>query len=146
MMLTKKSTLALIVLALVSGCSHSKHSADTALMSEFESKVGNKVYFAYDSSAISHEAAKTLSAQAEFIKQHAEKSFIIEGHCSKEGTREYNLGLGERRANEALKTLAKHGVELDKLTVISFGKEKPLVDGDDKASLAKNRAAVTVIQ
>jgi len=138
-------TVALCSLVLITACSQ-KDSANSALMNEFESKVGNKVFFALDSSAISAEASQTLAAQAGFMKNHSDKDFIIEGHCDERGTREYNLALGERRANAALKALAKHGVAPEKMTVISFGKEKPMVEGNDQAAWAKNRRAVTIIQ
>lgn len=138
--------VALCSLVLITACSQNKDSANSALMNEFESKVGNKVYFAFDSSAISSESAQTLAAQAEFMKGHSNKDFIIEGHADERGTREYNLGLGERRANAALKVLAKHGVAPEKMTVISYGKEKPMVEGNDEAAWAKNRRAATIIQ
>lgn len=138
--------LAIAALALVAACSHNKDSANSALMNEFENKVGNKIFFAFDSSEISAESDKVLGAQAEFIKKHSDKDFIIGGHTDFFGTREYNLGLGERRANAALKTLVKKGVAPEKMTVISYGKEMPMVECNDVATCAKNRRAVTVIK
>jgi len=134
--------LALCSLLLVTACSNKNGSSEnSALMNELENKVGNKVYFAFDSSSVTSEAGQVLSRQAEFIKAHSDKNFIIEGHCDERGTVEYNIGLGERRANAVLKFLAHNGVSPEKFTVVSYGKEKPAVEGDD----AKNRRAVTVI-
>lgn len=138
--------IALMALAFIAACSHNKDSANSALMNEFENKVGNKVFFEFDSSAISDESARTLVAQSEFMKKHSDKNFEIRGHTDFFGTREYNLGLGERRANAALKTLVKNGVAPEKMTVISYGKEMPMVECSDVATCAKNRRAETVIK
>lgn len=144
MKLVNRAVALAFSLTLLTACSHK--TEHNALTTELDKKVGNKVYFHFDSSAITPESSKVLAAQADFIKaKAADKSLVIEGHCDERGTREYNLGLGERRANATLKALSKHGITPEKMTVISFGKEKPAVEGQDEAAWAKNRRAVTVI-
>jgi peptidoglycan-associated lipoprotein len=76
--------------------------------------------------------------------RYPNKRATIEGHCDERGTREYNLALGERRANAAKNYLVSLGVSADRLTTISYGKERPVALGSDEASWAKNRRAVTV--
>jgi peptidoglycan-associated lipoprotein len=138
--------LVLCSLLVMTACSAKKDGGENnALMSELENKVGNKVYFAFDSSAISSDAGHALTRQAEFIKAHEAKNFTVAGYCDERGTVEYNIALGERRANSVLKFLAHHGVAPDKITVVSFGKEYPAVEGDNEAAWSKNRRAVTTI-
>lgn len=80
------------------------------------------------------------------MKEYPNLSFVIEGHCDKKGTIEYNLALGERRANSVKEYLVQHGINPGRLTVISFGKERPAIIGDSEEVFAKNRRSVTVIR
>lgn len=107
--------------------------------------VGDRVYFATDSSAIDAEAEATLSAQANWLQQHPELNIAVEGHCDERGTREYNLALGERRANSAKNYLVSLGVSASRITTISYGKERPADMGNGDAAWSQNRRAVTVI-
>lgn len=141
----QKSVLVLACLLGLSACTP-KSIEEGPLTKSLERKVGNTVYFDFDSSLISPEAHQTLTEQAQFIKSQApNKTIIIEGYCDERGTREYNLALGERRANAALRVLIDSGINPEHMVVISYGKEKPAVIGDTEAAWAKNRRAVTVI-
>lgn len=109
-------------------------------------KIGDKVYFAFDSSSLSHEAKETLDRQAEFLKSHPDLTIRVEGNCDERGTREYNMALGERRAFAAVNYLISKGINSDRITAISYGKERPAVLGHDEAAWSLNRRSVTVIR
>lgn len=108
------------------------------------SDVEDRVFFALNKSNLSQEARHILDKQAEYMKKHHDKSFTVEGHCDERGTREYNLALGERRANSARKYLSSKGVQ-NPIELVSYGKERPAVDGHNEETWAKNRRAVTVV-
>lgn len=99
------------------------------------------IYFDYDKSSLSSEAKRTLAANAEWMKSNPKTSLQIEGHCDERGSIEYNLSLGERRAQSVKSYLVSLGIPGRRLTVISYGKEKPLVQGDSEAAYSKNRRA-----
>ena len=101
----------------------------------------SSVHFDYDSSTLSSDARRQLSENAEWIKSHADATVQIEGHCDKRGSTEYNLALGERRAKAVKSYLGSLGVKSKRLTVISYGEEKPLDNGDSEEAYAKNRRA-----
>jgi peptidoglycan-associated lipoprotein len=102
------------------------------------------IYFDTDRYNIDSADAAALAAQAQWLMQYPNKRATIEGHCDERGTREYNLALGERRANAAKNQLATLGVDPSRLTTVSYGKERPAALGSDEDSWAKNRRAVTV--
>lgn len=104
----------------------------------------DRVYFDTDKSDIDAQAQATLRSQAAYLKQYATVRVTIEGHADERGTREYNLALGERRANAAKNYLASQGIDAGRISTISYGKERPEALGSDEASWAKNRRAVTV--
>jgi peptidoglycan-associated lipoprotein len=105
-----------------------------------ELKAGlEKVYFDFDSSALSQSARDTLAKNAQILKQGRAANIRIEGHCDELGSDDYNLALGERRAKAALDYLQTMGVPAERLSVISYGKEKPADPGHDDAARAKNR-------
>lgn len=108
--------------------------------------VADRVFFALDSSEITAEGRATLEKQAAWLKTRANLRATIEGHCDERGTREYNLALGERRAAAAKNYLVSLGVPESQLSTISYGKERPAVEGSDEAAWAQNRRAVTVVQ
>ncbi len=85
-----------------------------------------------------------LAAQAQWLARYPAKRITIEGHCDERGTREYNLALGERRANAAKNYLVSLGVDPARITTVSYGKERPVALGSDEASWSQNRRAVTV--
>ena len=108
--------------------------------------VGDRVFFAYDSYDLSPEARATLDRQAQWLNQYGQLSITIEGHADERGTREYNLALGEKRANSVKSYLSTLGVDSSRLNVISYGKERPEVAGDEPGAWAQNRRSVTVVQ
>lgn len=101
----------------------------------------NTVQFEYDKSTLSAEARKTLQGNAEWMKNNAKMKVQIEGHCDSRGSLEYNLALGERRANSVKAYMNSLGIPNSRLSVISFGEQKPLVDGETEEAYSKNRRA-----
>jgi peptidoglycan-associated lipoprotein len=112
---------------------------------DLATRAGDHVLFDFDSSQITAEARETLAKQAEWLKQYNSANVTVEGHADERGTREYNLALGERRATSVKKALISLGVEAGRLQTISYGKERPAVDGHDEAAYAQNRRGVTTI-
>jgi peptidoglycan-associated lipoprotein len=113
--------------------------------SDLEQNVGDRVFFDYDSSSLSNEAQSTLDRQAEWLKKYGDISVTLEGHCDERGTREYNIALGERRAAAAKKYLVGKGVSSSRISIISYGKERPAVIGSDESAWSQNRRAVSVV-
>lgn len=111
----------------------------------FSQTIGDKVLFAVDQSTLSPEARTTLGGQAQWLMTNAQYSAIVEGHADEQGTREYNLALGARRANSVQEFLISQGVASNRLRTVSYGKERPLEVCSDEACYSKNRRAVTVI-
>ena len=107
--------------------------------------LSNTVHFAFDQYDIDDEARRILDSQAQWLVAHPDMRVTIEGHCDERGTREYNLALGDRRANAAKNYLAARGVSPTRITTISYGKERPIALGSDDASWAQNRRAVTIV-
>jgi peptidoglycan-associated lipoprotein len=103
------------------------------------------VLFAFDSYGLDERARQILGGQAEWLLTNPGVRVTIEGHADERGTREYNLALGERRANAAKNFLSAQGVGADRLSIISYGKERPAVDGSNEEAWAANRRAVTVV-
>lgn len=105
----------------------------------------DRVLFALDSYSLDPEARAILDSQAAWLLANPAVRVTIEGHADERGTREYNLGLGDRRANAAKNYLAARGVPESRMTTISWGKERPAALGSDEGAWAQNRRAVTVI-
>jgi len=103
------------------------------------------VYFAFDSSAISGESKSELKQNASWMKSNGSASVQIEGHCDERGTVEYNLALGQRRAEAVKKYLHHLGIPNSRMSTISYGKERPEDQGHDKSAWAKNRRAAFVV-
>ncbi len=113
---------------------------------DFVAQAGsNTVYFGYDSYELDDPSRAVLGKQAEWLARYPGVNVTIEGHTDDRGTREYNLALGDRRANAAKNFLAAQGVDASRITTISYGKERPAVDGSGEDVWAKNRRAVTVL-
>ena len=106
--------------------------------------VGDRVFFAYDSAELDPDAQELLQAQAAWLKQYNKTSIIIEGHCDERGTREYNLALGERRAQAVKNYLNGLGVG-SSISTISYGKERPAVVGSREYAWSQNRRSVTKV-
>jgi peptidoglycan-associated lipoprotein len=116
------------------------------LNEQFKREVSsNTIHFALDQYDIDPEARAILDSQARWLMAHPDTRVTIEGHCDERGTREYNLALGDRRANAAKNYLAARGVSPARITTISYGKERPLALGSDEGSWAQNRRAVTIV-
>lgn len=110
-----------------------------------EIEVQDRVFFGYDSFDISTESKKVLDTQVAWLKSDEKIKITIEGHCDERGTREYNLALGERRAESVKQYLIAQGVNLNRISVISYGKERPAFMGASEETFAKNRRAVVVV-
>jgi peptidoglycan-associated lipoprotein len=107
--------------------------------------VGDRVFFGYDRFDLTPEARDILQMQAQWVQQYPNLTITIEGHCDERGTREYNLALGEKRANAVKNYLRALGVPDYRVNVISYGKERPAVLGSNPSAWAQNRRGVTVI-
>ena len=113
---------------------------------DFLAQVGSDtVHFATDSADVDQEAKGILAAQIAWLRKYPNVRVTVEGHCDERGTREYNLALGDRRANSAKNFLVGGGIDASRISVISYGKERPIATDSDEASWAQNRRAVTVV-
>jgi len=111
---------------------------------DFFVNVGDRIFFDLDKSEITEAAAGTLKKQSAWLQKYQNHTVVIEGHCDERGTREYNLALGERRANAVRESLISLGVAPGRIETISYGKERPAVLGSNKSAWAQNRRAVTL--
>jgi peptidoglycan-associated lipoprotein len=118
---------------------------DPASIAYFNQTVGDKVLFAVDQSTLSETARATLSGQAQWLLRNPSYAIIIEGHADEQGTREYNLALGARRASAVQNFLIAQGVQAGRMRTISYGKERPIEVCSVEACYAQNRRAVTVL-
>jgi peptidoglycan-associated lipoprotein len=107
--------------------------------------VGDRVLFAFDSSALSAESRTTIERWAAWLKTYPANSVIVEGHADERGTREYNLALGERRADAARDYLVSLGINTNRVKVVSFGKERPAIAGSNENAWGQNRRAALVL-
>jgi peptidoglycan-associated lipoprotein len=112
---------------------------------DFVQNVGDRVFFEFNESNITPEGRATLEKQADWLKRYQNVTVTVEGHCDDRGTREYNLALGNRRAAAVKRTLAALGVAGNRIAIISYGKERPVVVGDNEQAWAQNRVGITVI-
>ncbi|MBO9451580.1 peptidoglycan-associated lipoprotein Pal [Tropicibacter sp. R16_0] len=120
-------------------------AADPSSPAYFQQAVGDRVLFEVDQSTLNDAARATLLAQANWLLENTDFSATIEGHADEQGTREYNLALGARRANAAREFLISRGVAGSRLKVVSYGKERPIEICSEEACYANNRRAVTVL-
>lgn len=112
---------------------------------QFVTQVGDRVFFGYDRHTLTPDAVKTLEAQVKWLKDKPDVKIVIEGHADERGTREYNLALGERRANSIRAFLVSSGIAKDRILIVSYGKERPAVAASNEAAWAQNRRGVTVL-
>ena len=137
---------------LISACSTAKKSVDTVDdvytgtdTVEFLAKgVPDRIFFATNKSKLTTASRDTLRKQATWMRKNKDMTITVEGHADERGTREYNLALGERRANAAKDYLMTYGVSSDRIKVLSYGKERPVDSGSNPLSWSKNRRSVTV--
>ena len=149
----KKLLSLFCALVALSGCStfgadgglFSGADCESRLARDFVENTTDTVFFAFDSSSLSAEAQAALDTQVAWLKKHDDVNVIVQGHCDDRGTREYNLALGERRANAVKQYLVSQGIEESRISTISYGKERPAVLGNNEAAWAQNRRAITVV-
>ena len=150
-----KNTFLVIVACLaISACATKKVTTSNQLQGDvytgtdtvkyLASGVPDRVFFATNESVLTTASRDTLRKQAAWMRKNSDLTFVIEGHADERGTREYNLALGERRANAAKDYLMTYGVAGNRLSVISYGKERPVDSGSNPLSWSKNRRSVTV--
>ncbi|WP_137123945.1 peptidoglycan-associated lipoprotein Pal [Roseomonas sp. HF4] len=153
--MTTRLLSAAAALALLAACSSTdQNAAQTGAggtirpgsQEDLVANVGDRVLFDFDSSVVRGDQRPILSRQAEWMGRNAEVRIQVEGHADERGTREYNLALGQRRANAARDVLVASGVNGARLSTISYGKDRPAALGSDEASWAQNRRAVSVVQ
>ena len=106
--------------------------------------VPDRVFFAYDSDSVAASAQATLSKQAKWLKANPSVAIAVEGHADERGTREYNLALGDRRASSVKDYLMSQGISSNRISTISYGKERPVKSGSNDTAWAQNRRSVTV--
>jgi peptidoglycan-associated lipoprotein len=147
----KKLLSSLALVFFIGACSEPEETADcatTAMQTEFINYVGlegDRVFFALNKQDVTAAESAKLDKQAEWMTQNAAVNVSIEGHCDARGTSEYNIGLGHRRAEAAKAYLVSKGISADRISTVSYGKERPAVVGSDEAAYAKNRRSVTVV-
>lgn len=137
--------LALAALATVAACAQNKPAATTAgtvapgTAQDFIVNVGDRVYFLVDQSDLTDQARAILDRQATWLNRYGSYRILIEGHADERGTRDYNIALGDRRAQAVSQYLQSQGIAAARIQTISFGKDKPLDPGHDEAAWARNR-------
>lgn len=149
-----KALSALAAMLLITACSNNDTQTASAAtttvtpgsVGDFRQNVGDRVFFDTDSSTVREDGRQTLNRQAEWLKKYGNYQITIEGHCDERGTREYNLALGERRANAARQYLIAQGIPASRIKTVSYGKERPDPVGSDEAAWARNRRAVTALE
>ena len=116
----------------------------TDTVKELAKGVPDRVFFATNETVLTTASRETLRKQASWLRKNSDINVVVEGHADERGTREYNLALGERRANSAKDYLMTYGISSDRISVLSYGKEKPIDSGSSPLSWSKNRRSVTV--
>ncbi|GGL72364.1 peptidoglycan-associated lipoprotein Pal [Wenxinia marina] len=111
----------------------------------FNQTIGDRVLFVVDQSTLTDQARATLNQQAQWLLTNSDYLAVIEGHADEQGTREYNINLGDRRANAVREYLISQGVPANRLRTVSYGKERPVAVCSDESCYSQNRRAVTVI-
>ncbi|MBM3647393.1 MAG: peptidoglycan-associated lipoprotein Pal [Alphaproteobacteria bacterium] len=151
-MSTIKALMAIAAMIFLASCSNQEQAAAATTtvtpgsVADFRQNVGDRVFFDTDQSVIREDGRQTLNRQAEWLKKYTQYPITIAGHCDERGTREYNLALGERRANAARQYLIAQGVPASRIKTISYGKERPDPVGSDEAAWARNRRAITELE
>lgn len=151
-----------LLLALVAACSQDRDPSDDSFsrpsgasdafettqsfapgsFDEFSITAGDRIYYGFDKYNIAPEYQIVADNQAAWLTQYANVNLVIAGHCDARGTREYNLALGMRRSNSHKNALVARGIDPSRVTTISYGKERPLVEGTTEADYAQNRVTI----
>ena len=148
----KNVLLVIFATLILSACSTAKKSGNIdgdvytgkETVEYLASGVPDRVFFATNKSSLTTASRATLRKQATFLRKNKSLNVTIEGHADERGTREYNLALGERRANAAKDYLMTYGISSDRISVLSYGKERPVDSGSNPLAWSKNRRSVTV--
>ncbi len=120
-------------------------ASDPSSAAYFQQNVGDRVLFAIDQSTLSEEGRLAVLSQANWLMANPAFTAVIEGHADEQGTREYNLALGARRANAVQELLVSQGVAANRISTVSFGKERPIQVCSEESCYTQNRRAVTVL-
>jgi peptidoglycan-associated lipoprotein len=150
----KNGILVLIASLVLSACATQKKTTTGQIQSDvytgsdsveyLASGVPDRVFFATNETVLTTASRETLRKQAGWLRKNSKFSVVLEGHADERGTREYNLALGERRANSAKDYLMTYGISSDRISVLSYGKERPVDSGSNPLAWSKNRRSVTV--
>ena len=148
----KNIFLIIFTTLILSACSTEKKAGNidgdvytgTDTIEYLASGVPDRVFFATNKSSLTTKSRETLRKQATYLRKNKKLNVTIEGHADERGTREYNIALGERRANAAKDYLMTYGISGKRISVISYGKEKPVNPGSDPLAWSQNRRSVTV--
>ena len=116
------------------------------MQAELQSDVGDRVFFDVDQSTLNSDAMTLLSSQAQWLISNRDYKIVVEGHADEQGTREYNLALGARRANSVKEYLVSLGVSDDRLQTVTYGKERPIEICSAERCYSQNRRAVSVLK
>ena len=150
----RNSLLVVLACLALSACATQKSSIPGQIQSDvytgtdtveyLASGVPDRVFYATNESVLTTASRETLRKQAAWLRKNSDITVVLEGHADERGTREYNLALGERRANAAKDYLMTYGISSDRISVLSYGKERPVDSGSNPLAWSKNRRAVTV--
>ncbi|USO01605.1 MAG: OmpA family protein [Alphaproteobacteria bacterium] len=145
-----KNILSILIVGLsLAGCACDRNSCaqvGPGSCTDFQQSTAERVHYDYNSASLRADAKDALDGQVAWLAKYPNVSILVEGHCDKRGTREYNLGLGERRAAAVRDYLFSHGVSKERVRIVSYGKERLAVEGDDEQAHTYNRRAVTVVE
>ena len=150
----KNAFLVIILSMLLSACATQKKASIGQMQGDvytgkdtveyLADSVADRVFFATNESILTTASRDTLRKQAAWMRKNSSVTVVLEGHADERGTREYNLALGERRANAAKDYLMTYGISSNRISVISYGKERPVDSGSNPLAWSKNRRSVTV--
>ena len=148
----KNILLVIFATLILSACSTAKKSGNVdgdvytgkETVKYLASGVPDRVFFATNETVLTTASRETLRTQASWLRKNSSINVVLEGHADERGTREYNLALGERRANAAKDYLMTYGISSDRISVLSYGKERPVDAGSNPLAWSKNRRSVTV--
>ena len=150
----KNAFLVMVACLVLSACATSKKTTTGQMQGDvytgtdtveyLASGVPDRVFFATNESVLTTASRETLRKQAAWLRKNSSITIVLEGHADERGTREYNLALGERRANAAKDYLMTYGISSDRISVLSYGKERPEDSGSNPLAWSKNRRSVTV--
>ena len=148
----KNGFLVIAASLILSACATQKRTAQTQgdvytgsdSVEYLASGVKDRVFFATNETVLTTASRETLRKQAAWLRKNSKITVVLEGHADERGTREYNLALGERRANSAKDYLMTYGISSDRISVLSYGKERPVDSGSTPLAWSKNRRSVTV--